>query len=141
MDFRSWMMTRLAMDLWKRIPLSLSSLGRWAGYGVALSLLACAGSPPMPGENHLRYAEQHGYVTTLPELEQGRSLFLQKCDRCHFQPRIKRRGPEKWPAIMDKMRLKAELSSRQDTLIRTYLMVASGNLRDSLATLKAPKVQ
>jgi hypothetical protein len=129
------------MSPWKHIALSLSTPARWIGCGFALSLLACAGSAPVPGQNQLQYAEAHGYATTLPQLEQGRDIFLQKCDGCHFMPRVKRHAPEKWPAIMDKMRLNAKLSATQDTLVRTYLMVASGNLRDSLAAAKTLKAQ
>ena len=111
-----------------------------AGLSLAFLLLSCA-TLPQPGESHLRYAERHGYVTTLPDLLEGRQLMVQKCTGCHSLPRIlnKRHNPETWPAIMDSMRVEAKLSSHQDSLIRTFILVASGQRRDSLAALKLAK--
>ncbi|HAO99940.1 MAG TPA: hypothetical protein DCQ83_07860 [Fibrobacteres bacterium] len=130
------------MKKWKPAFISrfISNLRRGAaGFGFAAILFACAGTIPEPGDNHLHYAAAHGYSTSLENLREGRALMLRKCDGCHSFPRIKRYAPEKWPAIMDSMRIEAKLSSHQDTLIRNYLMIASGNLRDSLAAVTAAK--
>lgn len=112
---------------------------RRAGFLLALGLMACAGVVPEPGESQLRFAEQHGYSAVLPDLQAGRHVFLLKCNGCHSLPRLKRYAPEKWPHILDSMSLQAELEPRQDSLVRNFLQVASGQIRDSLAARGHPK--
>ena len=99
---------------------------------AAAMLLACAGNVPEPGESHVQWAQAHGQPSSLEELREGRQMLVQKCGGCHSLPRLRRYAPEKWPAIMDSMRVEAKLYPREDSLIRAYLTAASGQLRDSL---------
>lgn len=133
------------MKKWKRACISPSisntRVKNRAGLGLGLALLlsACMNNAPPPGAGHLQYAEKHGYKTTLTELQEGRELVLRKCEGCHSLYRFRKASPEKWPVIMDSMSIQAKLTPRQDTLIRTYLIVVSGHLRDSLDALKTVK--
>ena len=135
----------MIMKNWKRACISRliskSLLKNKAGFCLALFLSACMNNAPPPTASHLQYAEAHGYKTTLADLQEGRALVLRKCEGCHSLYRFKKGSPEKWPAIMDSMSIQAKLTPRQDTLIRTYLIVVSGHLRDSLTAAKAMKAQ
>ena len=127
------------MKSWKRACFSPCISDRFVWMATAWVLLvACAVHIPEPGENHVRWAGEHGMTATLQELSEGRRLVVLKCDGCHAPPRFKRIAPKDWPAIMDSMRVNAELSAREDSLIRNYVTVASGWWRDSLAALRAP---
>ena len=133
------------MKKWKRVctspSISSSAIFKSvAGFILAFLLFACT-SIPEPGQNHVRYAQQHGLDTSLADLQEGRRLMVNKCSGCHSVPRVlnKRHTPETWPIILDSMRIQAKLTPHQDTLIRTFIMVASGERRDSLAALKASK--
>jgi hypothetical protein len=130
----------MIMKPWKRVYIFPCISKRWAGFALACVLSACR-SVPEPGLSHVRYAEEHGYVTTLADLQAGRRLTILKCTGCHRLPRLlgRRLTPETWPGIMDTMRVKAKLSARQDSLIRTFVLVAAGQLQDSLAAAKAVK--
>lgn len=110
-----------------------------AGAGLALALASCVNYTPQPAAVHLQYAETHGIPTSLGNLQEGRGLVLRKCSGCHSYRRFKKGTPDGWPAIMDSMSREAKLTPRQDSLIRTYLIVVSGHMQDSLAALKAPK--
>jgi hypothetical protein len=104
-------------------------------------LCACAGLIPAPGAGHVRWARSHGYPDDLAGLQEGRRLFVQKCDGCHALPRPKEYEPREWPAWMDSMRVVFreegfDFPPRQDSLIRNYLAVASGHWRDSQAARK-----
>ncbi len=110
-----------------------------AGAGLALALSGCVDQTPQPGPAHLQYAATHGIATTLPDLQEGRTLVLRKCAGCHSSYRFKNGTPEGWPAIMDSMALEAKLTPHQDSLIRNYLLIISGHRQDSLAALKATK--
>ena len=56
-----------------------------------------------------------------------------KCDKCHGIPVVQDHSPEKWDKIMNKMKLEAQLTAREDYLIRTYVVSSSAWLRDSLS--------
>src|SRR4051812_42949533 len=104
----------MIMKKWKPASIFPSISRPRLGWAGGLLLLACAGNVPEPGENHLRYAEKHGYSTTLEDLREGRALVLRKCEGCHSLYRMNRITPEKWPQVMDSMRVEAKLSPRQD---------------------------
>ncbi len=106
---------------------------------MVLGLIACAGFIPEPGPSHLAWAHTHQLSVRIEELREGRILFVQKCDGCHFLPRLKRIAPKDWSGLMDSMRVEAKLSRREDSLIRTYVTVASGQWIDSLATVSIKK--
>ena len=106
---------------------------RIAGAVCALLAFACAGKfLPQPSEGQAAYATKSGSPSTVSSLEQGRRLCVQKCDGCHAIPVVQDHSPEKWDRIMNKMRIEANLTPREDYLVRTYVVSSSAWLRDSL---------
>ena len=104
-----------------------------AGIAGALMALACAGKfLPEPSEGQAAYATKSGKPSTVSTLDQGRSLYVMKCDKCHALPVVQDHSPEKWERIMNKMKVEAALKPREDYLIRTYVVSSSAWLRDSL---------
>ena len=116
-----------------RIP-ALPSVRLLAGLACVFLALACAGKfLPQPSEAQAAFATRSGTPSSLSSLQQGRQLFVAKCDGCHELPYVQDHDPEKWASIMDKMRVQAKLSDREDYLIRTYLVSSSAWVRDSLS--------
>jgi hypothetical protein len=104
-----------------------------AGIASTLLAIACAGKLlPEPTEGQAALATRSGKPSTLGSLEQGRELYIQKCDRCHALPAVQDHSPEKWDRIMNKMKVEAALTPREDYLVRTYVVSSSIWLRDSL---------
>ena len=118
-------------------------LARWIGAGLLAGLIGCVGYFPLPEEHHLPYATRLGYPATLASLNDGRHIFVMKCDGCHGLPSIRKfSGPlseTKWNQWLDSMRTEAELSPREDSLVRAYVLSASGWLQDSLAVEREKK--
>ena len=107
---------------------------RFAGIGCALLALACAGKfLPQPSEGQAAYATKSGKPSTVSTLDEGRDLFVMKCDKCHDLPIVQDHEPEKWERIMNKMSVQAALTPHEDYLVRTYLVSSSAWLRDSLS--------
>jgi hypothetical protein len=101
---------------------------------LALMALACAGKfLPVPSEGQAAYATRSGKPSTVSTLDQGRDLYVARCDKCHALPAVQDHSPEKWDRIMNKMKLEAELTPREDYLVRTYVVSSSGWVRDSLS--------
>lgn len=112
---------------------------RWISAGLLAGLIGCAGYFPQPAEHHSPYAARLGYPATLADLHEGRRLFVMKCDGCHGLPGIQKFGTTKWVRWLDSMKVEAELSPREDTLVRAYVLAASGWLQDSLAAEREAK--
>jgi cytochrome c5 len=105
----------------------------FAGIACALVALACASKMlPQPSEGQAAYATKSGKPSTVNSLDQGRDLYILKCDKCHSLPTVQDHSPEKWDKIMNKMKGEADLSAREDYLIRTYVVTSSAWVRDSL---------
>jgi cytochrome c5 len=103
------------------------------GIACALMALACAGKLlPEPSEGQAAYATKSGTPSTVSTLDQGRDLYILKCDKCHALPSVQDHTPEKWDKIMTKMKVEAALTAREDYLVRTYVVSSSAWLRDSL---------
>jgi len=60
-----------------------------------------------------------------PETEEGRTLYAGKCHGCHRLYAPTRVTPEKWPALMDKMAVKAKLSPDEERRILEYVLAAA----------------
>jgi hypothetical protein len=105
----------------------------FAGIACALLALACAGKLlPEPSEGQAALATRSGKPSTVSSLEQGRALYIQKCDRCHSLPSVQDHSPEKWDRILNRMKTEAALTPREDYLVRTYVISSSAWVRDSL---------
>jgi cytochrome c2 len=60
-----------------------------------------------------------------PETEGGRAIYAAKCHSCHRLYAPSRVGPEKWPALMEKMGEKAKLQPEEEKQILDYVLAAS----------------
>ena len=74
-----------------------------------LAALACASAAPSAG----------------PETEDGRALYAGKCHGCHRLYAPTRVAPEKWPALVEKMGIKAKLTPDEENRILAYLLAAA----------------
>lgn len=68
-------------------------------------------------------------ATTLPpatpETAPGRALYTAKCHACHRMYRPDRVGPEKWPALLEKMAEKAKLTPEEEKQVLDYVLAVS----------------
>ncbi len=76
---------------------------------AAMAALACASALP----------------PATPETEGGRALYAGKCHSCHRLYAPSRVAPEKWPALMDKMAVKAKLTPDEEQAILAYVLSAA----------------
>jgi len=76
---------------------------------AAMAALACASALP----------------PATPETEGGRELYAGKCHGCHRLYAPSRVAPEKWPALMEKMAVKAKLTPDEESRILAYLLAAA----------------
>jgi mono/diheme cytochrome c family protein len=60
-----------------------------------------------------------------PETEGGRGLYAGKCHGCHRLYAPSRVAPEKWPALMEKMAVKARLTPDEENQILAYVLAAA----------------
>ena len=121
------------MDV-KKLSASASPALLVAGALCAFLALACAGKfLPKPTQAQADFATRSGTPSTLTSLQQGRQLFVAKCDGCHTLPYVQDHTPEQWVKIMNKMRVEAKLTDREDYLVRTYVISSAEWVKDSLA--------
>jgi mono/diheme cytochrome c family protein len=60
-----------------------------------------------------------------PETEGGRALYAGKCHSCHRLYAPSRVPPGKWPALMEKMAVKAKLTPDEENQIPAYVLAAA----------------
>ena len=56
-----------------------------------------------------------------PSLEPARALYSAKCGGCHRLRQPSKIDARKWPAILDRMAVKAKLTPEQKSLIDAYV--------------------
>lgn len=56
-----------------------------------------------------------------PSFEPGRALYAAKCGGCHRLRQPSKIDAAKWPSILDKMAVKAKLTSEQKSSIDAYV--------------------
>lgn len=100
---------------------------RFAFAACALLLLACAGGPSNEDETRTD-------APAMSPLEQGRVLYAAKCDDCHVLPGPGAHTPENWDRILNRMKVEARLTPREDYLVRTYIISSAARIQDSLAS-------
>lgn len=79
-------------------------------------------SPLDPVKSDLAIAQTHWPGTTLNNLEQGYSIFEDKCTHCHRAKRPQDFALNEWNVIMRKMGRKAKLDSDQYRLVFHYIL-------------------
>jgi hypothetical protein len=95
---------------------------------VACALAAFACAPPAPETRN-----EENTPSAVSSIEQGRLLYLRKCDQCHALPAVQDHSPEKWDDILNKMKVQAALTPREDYLVRAWVVTSSQWMRDSLS--------
>jgi len=68
---------------------------------------------------------ERGHVA-LGDLQEGRNLLVRKCGGCHQPPMPMAHTAKDWPKMIDEMRTRANLDTRQQQLILQYLVVMNG---------------
>lgn len=73
-----------------------------------LAAVGCASTAPPPAEDHADSG--------------ARDLYANKCTACHRLHRPSEYSKAKWPAILDRMSVKAKLTPEEDQELRDYLL-------------------
>jgi cytochrome c5 len=94
---------------------------RFALVACALFLIACAGRA-RSGSDEAPAASRPAAASPF---EEGRRLYTQKCDGCHVLPQLGAHSPEKWDRILDRMKVEARLSPREDHLVRNFVIASA----------------
>jgi hypothetical protein len=92
--------------------------------GILLTIFttaAWAALPRVSSEQAAKAAERWPGVT-LEQLEDGRTLYVNKCAGCHNLRLPESRSAEAWPSILDRMQIKAKLTDDQKTHILQYIL-------------------
>lgn len=63
---------------------------------------------------------------TADQLDQGKMIWQNNCNKCHKLFAPESRTPEGWNNILKKMITKARLNTEDATLVRAYLIANSG---------------
>lgn len=93
------------------------------GFGVVLALVAGCGRIAPPHASALDAERSH---VAVGELERGRSLLVSKCGAsCHVAPLPSQHTAREWPASLDEMSGRANLTIGDRHLIEEYLVAMS----------------
>ena len=97
------------------------------GLAVAAILAGCAGAPAVPAVTpaDASRAGTRWPGTGQPELESGRTLYLERCSSCHLPPAPSSAPADQWPTHVDEMKERAGLTEDQATLVERYLMTVA----------------
>jgi hypothetical protein len=61
---------------------------------------------------------------TPASLAEGHDLFIANCNRCHDYPDLTVIADERWPAILERMGNKADLTAAQRDLVLHFVLTA-----------------
>jgi cytochrome c5 len=64
---------------------------------------------------------------TSAQLESGKTIFLNSCNKCHKLKQPETRTPAQWNKVLKRMIPKAKLSDEDGQLVRAYLIANSKN--------------
>jgi hypothetical protein len=101
-------------------------------FASCLLLSGCAGSLPHPTANHVSVIAHKFPFTVLSQLEEGRTLYIQKCSGCHTLRLPSEFTEEKWGTIIQEMKMKAKLDEEESRKVLQYIVtikVAENNLQ------------
>jgi len=90
---------------------------------VCFLLIACASYKPIaPSQTDATRAAQQFPGTTLADLEQGKSIFEQSCNKCHSLKKPFTKDAETIKQVLPKMAKRAKIDSKQEDLVLKYLL-------------------
>lgn len=91
---------------------------------ISIFLICCSPALMPPIETDVAIAQQHWSDATLSQLNEGHTLYINKCGHCHYAHRPDKYTDEKWSKTIPIMGKKAKLDSSQLSLITRYILTA-----------------
>lgn len=95
------------------------------GFLIAAVIAGCETTaptaPPITAAVIQAGADQRVHVQSLTT---GRSLFVNRCARCHTLPAVGEQSPEDWPGIVGAMSQRAGLKAEQSKSVLAYILAA-----------------
>ena len=95
--------------------IALAALGLTLGAG-------CAASLPRPSAATATRAQGRWPDSTFAQLEQGRSVFVQRCSGCHALPLPDSRTEAQWKKVLDEMAEEAKLTVDERVLVERFVL-------------------
>lgn len=95
--------------------IALAALGLTLGAG-------CAAALPRPSPATVTRAQGRWPDSSLAQLEQGRSMFVQRCSGCHALPLPDSRTEAEWKKVMDEMAAEAKLTPDERVLVERFVL-------------------
>ena len=92
--------------------------------GLGAALYACASLEPLTGSDLLK-AQRRYPDATLAQLTAGRSLYTEKCGRCHYLYPSSKLTLSGWRKELAAMKVKARLEANDLELITRYLSIGA----------------
>lgn len=95
-----------------------------------LTIAAACGYPqgvaaPEPlGAADVQRAQARDSGVTAESLEEGRTLFVANCNRCHGYPAATSHAPSEWPPIVQRMADKAGLGPSESQRVLEFVLAA-----------------
>lgn len=62
------------------------------------------------------------------QLEQGRTIYVTKCAKCHVPEPVHRYSPSRWEGILAEMTEETKLGSAESAAVRAYVFAALGRM-------------
>ncbi len=90
--------------------------------------LGCAttgGGVPIPDSTTVSRADSQWPGTTLADLQQGRTAYVQNCAACHDLHDASELSPDEWQKVMVKMQKKAKIDDMTKDSILHYLLAST----------------
>lgn len=95
--------------------IALAALGLTLGAG-------CAASLPRPSAATAARAQGRWPDSSLAQLDQGRSVFVQRCSGCHALPLPDSRTEAEWKKVLDEMAADAKLTLDERVLVERFVL-------------------
>ena len=94
-------------------------------FGMLPMACATTGGVPVPDSTTVSRADDQWPGTTLADLQQGRSEYVQNCASCHNLHAASDLSPTQWEKVMVKMQKKAKLDDVTKDSILRYLLAST----------------
>jgi hypothetical protein len=82
---------------------------------------------PAPTEADVTRARAQWPAITIDELNRGHAIYVGHCGTCHLVPKPRDHRPEDWPAIVDSMSARAELTDDEEDLVVRYVVTMASS--------------
>ncbi len=109
----------------RRRSTALAGLGLAMVAAFAIGACATGRMAPVASPADLARGASQYHDLTAADLDQGRSLFTNRCGSCHRLPSPASQTAADWPRHIDEMRARAHLDDQQTRLVERYLVTMS----------------